>query len=110
MREQILRLVADGVGERLDKRLFVQGARLVLRRGKGVFRARKQNAVGVFFQGRRLERAQDDALFHEDEVGVFAHDLAVERSVRAREVGGAMQGEGDDPLKADLFHVRDLRV
>ena len=83
---------------------------LVLRDGGKIGSPRQDRPSAVFVDGRRLERAQNDALFRQKDVRVFAHDLDAQLSLRRRKVGKTQDAEDEDALKARRLHAQDLRA
>ena len=96
-----------GVQPRPDP-LPVEGGELVLRGGIGVSGARKEQPFGVVFERRGFQRPFDDPVFDEDEIGVFAHDLAHEGAFGAGEVARAEHPDFHDALEAVLGDGEDL--
>ena len=101
-------------GERGRKQRIKGGkigrVRLVLRGGGKIGGARQDRPPAVFVDGRRLERAQNDALFRQKDVGVLAHDLDAQLPLRRRKVRKTQDAEDEDAFKPRCFHAQDLRA
>ena len=110
VRKEKIREVARARGKALCQRGGVGGIRLVLRFGQGVLYAGKEHALEIFLQRGDLERARHRSVLRENEIGVFAHDLGVQRPFGAGKFPRAVEGEGENALKFHLFYVGERRA